>query len=61
MAETIKKEDEDSAEVAAKAATGAKEKSILHSDAFKQFHIQIKGWLPPRDPPPREEGPRANI
>ena len=45
MAETIKKEEDHSAEVAVEAATGAKEKSILHSDAFKQFHIQIKGWL----------------
>ena len=45
MAETIKKEDEDTAHVAVTTATGAKEKAILHSDAFKKFHTQIKGWL----------------
>ena len=45
MAETIKKEDEDTADVAVQAATRMKENVILHSDAFKQFHTQIKGWL----------------
>ena len=45
MAETIKKEDVDTADVAVKSATQAKENATLHSDAFKLFHIQVKGWL----------------
>ena len=49
MAETIKKEEEESAEVAVKAATKAKEQAILHTDAFKQFHMTIRGWLPGSD------------
>ena len=41
----IKKDDEDTAHAAVATATEAKEKAVLHSDAFKKFHAQIKGWL----------------
>ena len=59
VAETINKEDEDTADVAVKEATKAKEKAILHTDAFKQFHLQLRGWL--ASATPKHDGTISHI